>query len=136
REREPEMRRHKQIEALDLSLPDTVPESFGSGVVIDAAGLILTNAHVVRDATKVYVRLPGNRGSWADVHALDPRSDLAVLKLIDDKVPDLQPIKFGDGDKVEVGDFVVSLANPYAAGFRDGNPSASWGMVSNLKRRA
>src|SRR5207248_850385 len=111
REREPEMRRRKQVEALDLSLPDTVPESFGSGVVIDAGGLVLTNAHVVRDATKIYVRLPGNRGSWADIHALDPRSDLAVLKLTD-KVPDLKPIKFGDGDKVKRGQFVISLANP------------------------
>src|SRR5260370_37719930 len=100
------------VDALDLSLPDSVPESFGSGVVLDASGLILTNAHVVRDATKIYVRLPGNLGSCANVHALDPRSDLAVLKLID-KVSDLQPIAFGDGDKVEVGDFVVSLANPY-----------------------
>jgi serine protease Do len=75
----------KAILALDLSSPDHVPESFGSGVVIDAAqGLVLTNAHVVRNATKLYVRLPadkdGNdRGSWADIHASDPRSDLAVL---------------------------------------------------------
>jgi serine protease Do len=133
--READVRQRKQIEALDLSLPDTVPESFGSGVVLDAAGFILTNAHVVRDATKIYVRLPGNRGSWADIHALDPRSDLAVLRLTD-PVKGLKPIKFGDGDKVKKGQFVISLANPYAAGFRDGNPSASWGIVSNLKRRA
>ncbi len=132
---EEQMRLRKQLEALDLSLPDTVPESFGSGVILDASGLILTNAHVVRDATKVYVRLSGNRGSWADIHALDPRSDLAVLKLIDPP-RDLKPIKFGDGDKVKKGQFVISLANPFAAGFRDGNPSASWGIVSNLRRRA
>jgi len=129
-----DQRKKKMIDDLDLSLPTTVPESFGSGVVIDASGLILTNAHVVRDATKVYVRLPGGRGSWADIHALDPRADLAVLRLID-KVPDLKPIKFGDGDKVKKGQFVISLANPFAAGFRDGDPSASSGMISNLRRR-
>jgi serine protease Do len=130
-----EARQRKAEQALDLSLPDSVPESFGSGVVVDASGLILTNAHVVRDATKVYVRLPGKPGSWADIHALDPRSDLAVLKLIDPP-QGLKAIKFGDGDKVKVGQFVISLANPFAAGFRDGNPSASWGIIGNLKRRA
>jgi len=77
----------------------------------------------------------GGRGSWADVHAADPRSDLAVLRLLD-KVPGLRPIAFGDGDKVRKGQFVVLLSNPYAAGFRDGSPSASWGIVSNLRRRA
>jgi serine protease Do len=133
--REQDWKKQKDVEALDLSLPDTVPESFGSGVVIDEAGLILTNAHVVRDATKVYVRLPGKGGSWADIHALDPRSDLAVLKLIDPPAG-LQRIKFGDGDKVKKGQFVVSLANPFAAGFRDGSSSASLGIVSSLKRRA
>jgi S1-C subfamily serine protease len=124
----------KQIIALDLSHPDHQPEAYGSGVVLDETGLILTNAHVVRGATKIYVRLPGNRGSYADIHALDPRSDLAILKLID-KIPDLKPLKFGDGGKVRKGQFVLTLANPFAAGFRDGSPSASWGIVSNLRRR-
>jgi serine protease Do len=126
----------KELQALDLSHPNHQPEAYGSGVVLDAAnGLVLTNAHVVRGATKIYVRLPGNRGSYADVHACDPRSDLAVLKLLD-KVPDLKALKFGDGGKLRKGQFVVSIANPFAAGFRDGSPSASWGIVSNLRRRS
>ncbi|HZY87548.1 MAG TPA: trypsin-like peptidase domain-containing protein [Gemmataceae bacterium] len=125
----------RRVKELDLSDPDTSPESYGSAVVIDAAGLLLTNAHVVRNATKIFVRLPGGRGSWADVHAADPRSDLAVLRLLD-KVPGLRPIAFGDGDKLRKGQFVVLLSNPYAAGFRDGSPSASWGIVSNLRRPA
>src|SRR2546425_5499095 len=62
---------------LDLADPTHVPESFGSGVVIDAQGLILTNYHVVQGATKIFVRLPGERSSYADIHAADPRSDLA-----------------------------------------------------------
>ncbi len=128
-------RRRQEILNLDLSNPDTIPESYGSGIVIDEAGLVLTHAHVVHKAAKVYVRLPGQRGSWADIHALDPRSDLAVLKLLD-RVGDLKAIRLGDGGKLRKGTFVLSLANPFAAGFRDGSPSASWGMVSNVRRRA
>ncbi len=124
----------RYIKDLDLSDPDTTPESYGSGVLIDASGLVLTNAHVVKGATKIFVRLAGGGGSWADVHAADPRSDLAVLRLLD-RVPGLRPIKFGDGGQVRKGQFVVLLSNPFAAGFRDGSPSASWGIVSNLRRR-
>jgi serine protease Do len=128
--------RHKAISRLDLSDPNNVPESYGSGVVIDEReGLVLTLAHVVRKAVKVYVRLPGGRGSWADIHASDPRSDLAVLRLID-RVPNLKALKLGDGDKLRKGDFLLSLSNPFAAGFADGSPSASWGIVSNLRRRS
>ncbi len=118
-----------------LDDPNLVPESFGSGVVIDERGLVLTCYHVVRDATKVFVRLPGGKGSFADVHAGDPRSDLAVLALQDKKLPPLKALKLGDGGAVRKGSIVLGLANPYAAGFRDGSPSASWGIVSNLRRR-
>lgn len=128
---------YQALRRLDLSNPDNVPESYGSGVVLDEEkGLVLTLAHVIRGATKIYVRLPGNRGSWANIHASDPRSDLAVLRLID-RVPNLQAIKLSDnGGKLRKGDFILSLSNPFAAGFRDGSPSASWGIVSNLRRRA
>jgi serine protease Do len=135
RRRDPQAEELKRyLKDLDLSDPDTTPESYGSGVVIDATGLVLTNAHVVKNATKIFVRLPGGGGSWADVHAADPRSDLAVLRLLG-PVPRLRPIQFGDGGQVRKGQFVVLLANPFAAGFRDGSPSASWGIVSNLRRR-
>ncbi len=124
------------ISRLDLSDPNNVPESYGSGIVLDDKnGLILTMAHVIRNATKIYVRLSGGRGSWADIHASDPRSDLAVLRLID-RVPNLKALALGDGGKLRKGDFLLSLSNPFAAGVRDGSPSASWGMVSNLRRRA
>jgi S1-C subfamily serine protease len=126
----------------DLADPSNVPEAYGSGVLIDAQKLlILTNYHVIRDATKVYVRLPGEKGSYADIHAADPRSDLAVLRLLGEKLwltkgQAFKEIKFGDGGAVRKGEFVVTLAHPFAAGFRDGSPSASWGIVSNLQRRA
>jgi len=119
---------------LDLADANVIPESFGSGVVIDAQGLILTNYHVVRDATKVFVRLPGGKSSYADIKAADPRSDLAVLELLSN-LPGLKAITFGDAGKCSRGQFVLSLANPFAAGFRDGQPSASWGILSNIRRR-
>jgi serine protease Do len=134
-DKEAETRRRLVRTTLDLSDPDVIPESFGSGVVIDAEnGLVLTMAHVIHDATKIYVRLPGGQGSWADVHAADPRSDLAVLRLLDPPVG-LKAVKRGDGSHLRKGQFVLCLANPFAAGFRDGSPSASWGIVSNLQRR-
>jgi S1-C subfamily serine protease len=120
-----------------LAQPGRVPESYGSGVVIDEAGLILTNQHVVRDATAVYVRLPGERAGYADVYAGDPRSDLAVLRLREpQRFRPLTALQLGDGGKVRKGDWVLSMANPFAAGFRDGSPSASWGIISNIRRRA
>ncbi len=123
------------IRSLDLASPDHTPESYGSGIVIDESGLILTNAHVVRNATKVFVRLPGGKGSFADIHAADPRSDLAVLRLLD-PIEGLKAIKLAEPGKYRKGQLVVLLANPFAAGFRDGSPTASWGMIANVRRRA
>jgi serine protease Do len=127
----------------DLADRDYVPEAYGSGVVLDVdQSLIVTNYHVIVDATKIYVRLPSGKGSYADIHAADPRSDLAVLRLIDpaalrptDSSARLKPIPLGDGT-VKKGEFVVALSNPFAAAFRDGSPSASWGIVSNVRRAA
>ena len=124
------------IKQFDLSDRDYVPASYGSGVVINKNGLILTNYHVVRDATKIYVRLPGDKGSYVNIHAADPRSDLAVLEVLDRNMLPLPAIQRGDGGRLRKGQLVLSIANPFAAGFRDGSPSASWGIVSNLRRRA
>lgn len=124
----------KRIRQLDLSSPRNVPEGYGTGVVVDKSGLILTNAHVVEGATKIFVRLPGKIGCYANIHALDPRSDLAILRLIQPP-RHLPEIPFGKGEEAQKGDFVVALSNPYSAGFTDGSPSASQGIVSNLRRR-
>src|SRR5260370_41573613 len=75
---------------------DFVPESYGSGVVIDEKGLVLTNEHVVRGAAKLYVRLPGKSGCYAKLLASDQRSDLAMLQL-DKKVLPVKGIPLGDG---------------------------------------
>src|SRR5205085_9048070 len=73
-----------------LDRADAVPESYGSGVELDDKGSILTNYHVVKDSKYIYVRLPGRKGSYADIRAADPRSDLAVLLL---RTPDINPYK-------------------------------------------
>jgi S1-C subfamily serine protease len=114
--------------------PTFIPDSYCSGVVIDEKGLILTNEHVIRDGKRFFVRLPGDKSGTASVIAADQRSDLSVLKF-DLPVEGLRPIEIGHGDKLKKGQLVLSLANPFAAGFRDGSPSASWGIISNLRRR-
>ncbi len=122
------------INRLDLADPKHIPESFGSGVVIDETGLVLTPYHNVREATKVYVRLPGGKGSYADIHAADPRSDLAVLRLLTPPA-DLKALPLGRGEDVRHGQFVLALTNTFVAGFRDTGPSADWGIVSNVRCR-
>lgn len=130
----------------DLADPENAADNlFGSGLVLDPAGLVLTNFHLVEGATKIYVRSAAGKGSYADVLAADARSDLAVLKLID-AVPGLKPVRFGTvrlpdvlGDEkatVYRGMWVVCVGHPPAAGFGTGSPSANWGMLSNVRRKA
>jgi serine protease Do len=118
-----------------LDDPHHVPEAFGTGLIIDPKGLVLTNYHVIRDAVKVFVRWPDGQGSYADIHAADPRSDLAVLKLLTPGNRPLPTIRFGAADNIRRGETVVALSNPYVAGFLDGHASVSVGVISNLRRR-
>lgn len=140
-----------EFDADDPSNPDFIPTDFGSGVVIHVDTIapnqrrayILTNYHVVKGGTRtvpdenrpdeyqIWVRGSNRRGAPASIFAADPRSDLAVIIVPDSE---LKPIKLGDGSKLKKGQLVIALGNPYAAA-RDGSVSASWGMVSNLRRR-
>ena len=128
----------------DPSDPNWVPNEFGAGVIIDKAGLILTNYHLVRGGPAVdkadpkadqtlYVRLSDRRGFEARIYAADPRSDLAVLKI---PATDLPAFKLESKTApVRKGQFVIALGNPYAIA-RDGSASATWGIVSNISRQA
>jgi S1-C subfamily serine protease len=121
----------------DITEASFVPEASCSGVVIDGKELlILTNYLVVRDAKQLFVRLKGNKSSLAEIYAADPRSDLAVLRLLDPHVGPLKEIRFGDGGAVRKGQVVLTATNQYAAGFRDCGPSISWGLISNLRQKA
>lgn len=128
-------RAFRRIAEYDLSSVSVQPESYGSGIVLDRSGLVLTNAHVVRDATRLFVRLPDRRGCWADIHAADPRSDLAILRLLDPPA-DLKTLSLGEGGQARAGQLVLSLANTFAPGFRQSNePTFGYGVISNLRRR-
>jgi serine protease Do len=124
----------RSINDHDLSAPAAVPESYGSGIVVDRSGLVLTNAHVVRNATKIHVRLSKNRSSWADILASDPRCDLAVLKLLDPPA-NLKALTLGDGGKVRTGQIILLMANSYTPRFRC-EPTISAGLVSKLRVEA
>ena len=127
----------------DPSDPNWIPNEFGAGIVIDKAGLILTNYHLVRGGPikdhpehkaehSLYVRLPDRRGFDAYIFAADPRSDLAVLWI---ECNDLIPLKVDAAGPIRKGQFVIALGNPYAIA-RDGSASATWGIVGNIGRQA
>jgi serine protease Do len=117
----------------DPTRPDFVPHDFGSGIVIDSRGLILTTYHVVGDipASRHLVWI-GKKPYPATVKAADPWLDLAVLKI---DATDLTPLPIGDAKGLKKGQIVLALGNPYAIA-RDGQPSASWGIIANLARPA
>ena len=131
---------------LDLSDPHYVADhQFGSGLVLDKGGLVLTNYHLIDNATKIYVRAASGNGSYADVYAADARSDLAVLKLLDPPAGlapvRLGPVRLTDGPKGEPanvfrGTFVVALGHLMASGVGDGKADASFGLLGNVRRRA
>lgn len=87
--------------------------SLGSGFVIDAKeGLIVTNNHVIEGADEILIKFANNNEIPAEVVGRDPLTDLALLK-IDPKKEQLQEIKLGDSDLIEVGDWVVAIGNPF-----------------------
>ncbi|HEV6964131.1 Do family serine endopeptidase [Roseateles sp.] len=94
----------------------------GSGFIISTDGLILTNAHVVRDAKQVTVKLNDRREFSAQVLGSDPATDIAVLKVDAKGLPTVQ---LGDPRQVQVGDYVLAIGAPY--GFEQ---SATQGIVS------
>lgn len=118
--------------------PDFIPDDLAVGVVIERGGLVLTVAHVLAEESDYYVTAGRRPAFQAKVLAADPRIDLAVLAPIDGAEANSGewiPIALGDADALKKGAFVVALGNPYAIR-REGQPSASWGVVANLARKA
>jgi serine protease Do len=98
-------------------VPDTRPRrmtALGSGFVIDPAGMIVTNNHVIADATRIQVVFQDDRTFEATVIGRDPATDLAVLKIEADEP--LQAVRWGRSDTAEVGDWVVAIGNPFGLG--------------------
>ena len=103
--------------------------SLGSGFVIDKAGHIVTNYHVVQGARKVEVNFSGNDRVPAKVVGTDPSTDVAVLE-IDAQARALTPLPLGNSDAVRVGDAVVAIGNPFGL-----ERTVTAGIVSALQRQ-
>lgn len=86
----------------------------GSGFVIDASGFIVTNHHVIEDADKILIKFSNGKELEAKLVGSDNRTDLALLK-VEAKEP-LPFVKFGNSDKLKVGESVVSIGNPFGLG--------------------
>ncbi|MFN4148804.1 MAG: trypsin-like peptidase domain-containing protein, partial [Rhodocyclaceae bacterium] len=99
----------------------------GSGVVVSADGMVLTNNHVVESADAIEVALPDGRKFEARLVGADPESDLAVLKVGADKP--LTPITFAPAGSLRVGDVVLAIGNPFGVG-----QTVTHGIVSALGR--
>ena len=109
-------------------LGNQVQRSLGSGVIVDASGLIVTNNHVIEGADEVKVSLADKREFEASLVLKDPRTDLAVLRIKDgrERFPVLD---FADSDALQVGDVVLAIGNPFGVG-----QTVTHGIVSALAR--
>ena len=100
--------------------------SLGSGVIVSTDGYVLTNNHVVEGADEIAVLLAGGRSVAARVVGTDPDTDLAILKL---EVKNLQAATFGNSDRIQVGDVVLAIGNPFGVG-----QTVTMGIVSATGR--
>lgn len=100
--------------------------SLGSGVIVSAQGLILTNNHVVAAADEIEIALSDGRKMSAKVVGTDPETDLALIKIDADNLP---AITFASSDKLDVGDVVLAIGNPFGVG-----QTVTQGIVSALGR--
>jgi len=107
-------------------VPEEFSQSLGSGFVIDKDGYVVTNYHVVRDATEVIVRLQDRRELKAKIVGSDARSDMALLKI---DASDLPVVRLGKSADTRVGEWVLAIGSPF--GF---DHSVSVGVVSALGR--
>ncbi|MGD8279029.1 MAG: trypsin-like peptidase domain-containing protein [Gemmatimonadota bacterium] len=99
--------------------PDTLRllQGTGSGFIMDSAGHIITNNHVVAGAERVIVTLADGRDWEAEVVGADANTDVAVVRVDTEYTGPLQPARFGDSQTLEVGDWVLALGNPLDLAF-------------------
>ncbi|MCP4683636.1 MAG: trypsin-like serine protease, partial [Desulfobacterales bacterium] len=107
---------------------DFKQRSLGSGFIIDKEGYILTNNHVVEKADEISVKLSDDTEVPAEIIGRDPKTDLALIRIKTDRP--LSPLPLGDSDKLEVGDWVLAIGNPYSLG-----NTVTSGIVSAKYRR-
>ncbi len=114
-------------------LPDQEYKSLGlgSGVIIDPEGYILTNEHVVSEASKITVTLSDGRQFKGEIKGQDPRSDLAVIKI---NARNLPVAALGDSDELKIGEWVAAIGNPFGFALQNPEPTVTVGVVSALHR--
>jgi S1-C subfamily serine protease len=113
---------------VDFFLRPVPQEGAGSGIIFDSSGYILTNNHVVEDATEINVTLPDGRNFEAELVGRDPVTDLAVIKIAAENLP---VVVFGKSSLLRVGEWVVAIGN--ALGL-PGGPTVTAGVVGALGR--
>jgi serine protease Do len=116
--------------------PDLLPryrqiESIGSGFVIRADGMILTNYHVIQNAAKLYVNFPDGRRIEGKIVGADERADIAVISVSSGK---FSTVKFGDSDQAMIGEWAIAIGNPFLNFMNDAHPTVTAGVVSALNR--
>lgn len=115
------------LEYFKRQLPRRPSYSVGSGFIVDKTGYILTNYHVVDDASRISVRLQNGEEYLAKVIGTDDETDLAVLKIEAGK--DLPTVKLGDSDNVQVGDWVLAIGSPFGLA-----QTVTAGIISQTRR--
>ncbi len=101
--------------------------SLGSGFIIDATGIVVTNNHVIADADEITVILNDGTRIKAELMGRDQKTDLALLRIKSDKP--LRSVRFGDSDKLRLGEWVIAIGNPFSLG-----GSVTAGIVSARNR--
>ena len=104
-------------------------QSLGSGVIVDAGGVVLTNHHVIEGATDIRIATTDGQEYPVDLVLDDPKTDLAVLKVKDSGGQVFPALDFADSDALEVGDLVLAIGNPFGVG-----QTVTSGIVSALAR--
>jgi serine protease Do len=125
-------KKQQQGQGDDNSPPSPLPDdrsvnSMGSGFIIDATGLIVTNNHVVEGADSIQVHMQDGTIMKAELVGRDPKTDVAVIRVKPDKP--LPKVDFGDSDNVRIGEWVIAIGNPFGLG-----GSVSLGIVSARNR--
>jgi serine protease Do len=103
----------------------------GSGVIVDAEGIVVTNSHVVRNAEEIQVNLPDGRKFDARLLGDSPIYDLAVLKIEGPKLP---VARLGNSDSLVVGEWAIAIGNPFGTLIEDSQPTVTAGVVSATRR--
>lgn len=115
------------LEFLQRQVPRRQAAAVGSGFIVDKAGYIVTNGHVVENATRINVKLNSGEEFVAELLGVDEETDLAVLKI--DAGRDLPFVALGDSDRARVGDWVLAIGSPFGL-----SRTVTAGIISHVQR--